>query len=52
VAQAQSQRQQASGVSLDEEATILVEFQRAYQATSKFITVLDQLTQTTIDMLQ
>ena len=52
VAQAQSQRQQASGVSLDEEATILVEFQRAYQATSKFITVLDQLTQTTIDLLQ
>ena len=52
LAQAQSQRDQASGVSLDEEATILVEFQRAYQATSKFITVLDQLTQTTIDLLQ
>ena len=51
VAQAESLRQQTSGVSLDEEATILVEFQRAYQATSKFITVLDQLTQTTIDML-
>ncbi|HXB74881.1 MAG TPA: flagellar hook-associated protein FlgK [Candidatus Acidoferrales bacterium] len=51
VAQAQSVRQQASGVSLDEEATILVEFQRAYQAVSKLITVLDQLTQTTIDMI-
>ena len=52
VAQAQSIRQQVSGVSLDEEATTLIEFQRAYQATSKFITVLDQLTQTTIDLLQ
>jgi len=52
VAQAQSHRQQVSGVSLDEEATILVEFQRAYQAASKFITVLDQLTETTINMLQ
>jgi len=51
VAQAKSLRQQASGVSLDEEATILIEFQRAYQAVSKFITVLDQLTQTTIDMI-
>lgn len=51
VTQAQSLRQQSSGVSLDEEATVLIEFQRAYQATSKFITVLDQLTQTTIDML-
>jgi flagellar hook-associated protein 1 FlgK len=52
VAQAKSLRQQASGVSLDEEATTLIEFQRAYQAVSKFITVLDQLTQTTIDMVQ
>jgi flagellar hook-associated protein 1 len=52
VAQAQSQRQQVSGVSLDEEATIMIEFQRAYQAASKFITVIDQLTQTTIDLLR
>src|SRR5947209_4853546 len=43
VAQAKNLRQQLSGVSLNEEATILVEFQRAYQANSKFITVLDQL---------
>jgi flagellar hook-associated protein 1 FlgK len=52
VAQAKSLRQQASGVSLDEEATTLIEFQRAYQAVSKLITVLDQLTQTTIDMIR
>lgn len=51
VAQAQNQRQQLSGVSLDEEAMILVEFQRAYEANSKFITVLDQLTQDTLNIL-
>ncbi len=51
LAQAQNLRQQISGVSLDEEAAILVEFQRAYQANSKFITVLDQLTQTTINLI-
>jgi flagellar hook-associated protein FlgK len=30
----------------------LVEFQRAYQANSRFITVLDQLTQDTINILR
>ena len=52
VAQAKNLRQQTSGVSLDEEAMILIEFQRAYEASSKLVTVLDQITQTTIDMLQ
>ena len=52
LAQAKQLRDQYSGVSLDEGATILIQFQRAYQEASKFITVLDQLTQTTIDILQ
>jgi len=52
LAQAKELRDQYSGVSLDEEATILIQFQRAYQANSRFITVLDQLTQATIDILQ
>jgi flagellar hook-associated protein 1 FlgK len=52
VAQAKNLRQQVSGVSLDEEATILIQFQRAYEANSRLITVLDQLSQATIDMLQ
>jgi flagellar hook-associated protein 1 len=51
VAQAQNLRQQMSGVSLDEEATTLVQFQRAYEANSKLLTVLDQLTETTINIL-
>jgi flagellar hook-associated protein 1 FlgK len=52
VAQAKSLRQQYKGVSLDEEATILMQFQRAYQATSKLLSVLDQLTEATINILQ
>ena len=52
LSQAKDLRQQYQGVSLDEEATILMQFQRAYQATSKFLTVLDQLTQLAIDILQ
>jgi len=52
LSQAKDLRQQYSGVSLDEEATILIEFQRAYQANSKLITVLDQLTQAAISLIQ
>lgn len=51
VAQTKELRQQMSGVSLDEEATILIQFQRAYEATSRLITVLNQLAQDTINML-
>jgi flagellar hook-associated protein 1 FlgK len=52
LAQAKSLRDQYSGVSLDEEATILIQFQRAYQANSRFITVLNQLTQDALDILK
>jgi flagellar hook-associated protein 1 FlgK len=52
VAQAKSLRQQMSGVSLDEEAMILLEFQRAYQANSRLISVLDQLAEETINLLR
>lgn len=52
VSQAKAVRQQVSGVSLDEEAARLVELQSAYQAASKVVTVLDELTQTLINMVQ
>jgi flagellar hook-associated protein 1 FlgK len=52
VAQARNIRQELSGVSLDEEATILIEFQRAYEANSRLISVLDSLTEATINILQ
>jgi flagellar hook-associated protein 1 FlgK len=50
--QAQTLRQQVSGVSLDEEATHLITFQRAYQATSKMLSILNDLTGTVIDLIQ
>jgi len=51
VAQAQNLRQQSSGVNLNEEAMRIVEFQRAYEANARFITVLNQLTEETIHIL-
>jgi flagellar hook-associated protein 1 len=50
--QSKDLRQQYQGVSLDEEATTLMQFQRAYQANAKFLSVLDDLTQTAINILQ
>jgi flagellar hook-associated protein 1 FlgK len=51
VTQAQLQRQQQTGVSLDEEAAKLLQFQQAYSAMGKMISVLDSLTQTVIDLI-
>jgi flagellar hook-associated protein 1 FlgK len=51
LAQAQTLRAQSSSVSLDEEAARLVEYQRAYQATSKLISVIDNLTQTLLGLI-
>lgn len=45
VAQAKSLQQQVSGVSLDEEAVRLVQLQSSFQAASKVVTVIDQMTQ-------
>lgn len=52
VTQARDLRQQTSGVSLDVEAIKILEFQRSYQAVSKMVTILDQLTQTVVNMIQ
>ena len=52
VAQAKDLRQRMSGVSLDEEATVMIQFQRAYEATSRLITILNQLTEDTINILR
>jgi flagellar hook-associated protein 1 len=41
--QVKSLRDQVAGVSLDEEAIHLMEFQRAYQATARMVTALDEL---------
>jgi len=50
--QAQNQRQQISGVSLDEQAAWLVQYQRAYQANAQLFAVLNGLTQTAVNMVQ
>jgi flagellar hook-associated protein 1 FlgK len=45
-----NQQASISGVSLDEEATNLVMYQRAYEAAARVISTIDQLTSTTINM--
>jgi flagellar hook-associated protein 1 len=52
VVQARSMRADISSVSLDEEAARLIEYQRAYQATARVVTTLNELTQATIDMFR
>ncbi len=51
VAALEDQRAQVSGVSLDEEGTKLLGFQRSYQAAAKFVTSVDETTQATLAML-
>ncbi len=48
--QLQSQRNSISGVSMDEEAANLVRFQRAYQAAARVVNVIDEMTQTAINL--
>ncbi|MEO8662068.1 MAG: flagellar hook-associated protein FlgK [Bryobacteraceae bacterium] len=50
-AQAHSLRDQASGVSLDDQAVHLLEFQRSYEAAAKMISVLKDLTETAINII-
>jgi flagellar hook-associated protein 1 FlgK len=52
VAQAKSLQQQLSGVNINEEAIRLVQLQSSYQAASKVVTVIDQLTQTLMNIVQ
>ncbi|WP_025270394.1 flagellar hook-associated protein FlgK [Hippea sp. KM1] len=50
--QLKTTQQSLEGVSLDEEAANLIKFQRAYQANAKFISVVDEMTQTLINMVR
>lgn len=50
--QLQDQRGSISGVSLDEEATSMVQFQRAFDAAAHVVTSIDQMLQTVINMVQ
>ena len=50
--QARTTRSNAESVSLDEEATQMIEYQRAYQATARVVTILNDLTETVMNMLE
>jgi flagellar hook-associated protein 1 FlgK len=50
--QARNLRSQLSAVSLDEEATLVISFQRAYQANSQMVVILNELIGSVIDMLR
>ena len=46
-----AQRQAVSGVSLDEESINLLNYQRQYQGAARFISVIDELTQTLLGLV-
>ena len=52
LSQAQQLRTQVSGVSLDEEAERMMTYQKAYQAVSKMLGVLNGLTDTLMNIIQ
>ncbi len=48
----EAQRSAISGVSLDEESINLLNYQRQYQGAARFITVVDEMTQTLLGLIQ
>ena len=52
VKQIKAQQQSIEGVSLDAEAASLIKFQRAYQASAKFISIVNEMTETLIGIVQ
>ncbi|MBI1764117.1 MAG: flagellar hook-associated protein FlgK [Acidobacteria bacterium] len=52
LAQAQAQRDSVSGVSLDEEAVNLLQYQKAYEAAAHFLKVADEMTQIVLSLAQ
>ena len=52
VAQAKEWRQQISSVSLDEEAVLMLQYQRSFQSAARLVTTLDEMTDTLINMLR
>lgn len=50
--QTTAQREAVSGVSLDEEAISLLQYQRAYEAAARFLKIADEMTQTIFAITQ
>ena len=51
VASVDNQRQQVIGVSSDEELTNMIKYQSAYNAASRYITVISEMTDTIVSGL-
>jgi flagellar hook-associated protein 1 FlgK len=51
LSQLSNQKSSLSGVSVDEEMTNIITYQRAYDASAKLITIADQMLQTLIEMV-
>ena len=47
-----AQQQSISGVSMDEEAINLMQYQRAFQGSARFITVVDEMLQTVLGLIR
>jgi len=52
LAQTQARRESVSGVNIDEEMTKLIQFQRAFQASSMLVRTADDLYQSLLDMVR
>ncbi len=52
LSQVNAQRDAVSGVSLDEEAINLLQYQRAYEAAARFLKIADEMTQTILSLGQ
>ena len=52
ISQLSQQRDAVSGVSLDEEAINLLQYQKAYDAAARFLKVADEMTQTILSLAQ
>jgi flagellar hook-associated protein 1 FlgK len=49
---AEADRQQLSGVSLDQEAVTITGYERSYEASAKVVSILDQLLSDTVDLIK
>ena len=52
ISQLNTQREAVSGVSLDEEAINLMQYQKAYEAAARFIKVANEMTDTILSLAQ
>ncbi|MDX2266762.1 MAG: flagellar hook-associated protein FlgK [Bryobacter sp.] len=52
LAQAKAIRQESQGVSLDEEAALLIQYQRSYQAAAQLFKTINEMTQAVLNALQ